>query len=372
MEKFIYVDNSATTKINSHVLEKMMPYLTDYYGNASTTYNLGKKSKEAIEKSRTIMAKLLNVKPKEIYFTTSGTQADNLAILGFARANKNKGKHIITSSIEHKAILNSCKELEKEGFEITYLPVDSRGKIDSDTLKQAIRKDTILISIMHVNNEIGTIQDIDELARISKDNNITFHTDAVQAAPHIPLIVDNVDMLSISGHKFGAPKGIGVLYIKEGTIVSNISFGGGQENGLLPGTENVANIVGLAQAYMLTNKDLIKIQIKEKALYNHLLSNLKQIKGFRLNGDEKSSINSVINFSIDSIDMSKLKLYLEMNGIYLSSGSACNSSSSELSHVLKAIGSSHEGLRISINYSNTIYEMNYIYDKILKCLELFQ
>ena len=372
MEKFIYVDNSATTKINSQVLVKMMPYLTDYYGNASTTYNLGKKSKEAIDESRRIIAHILKVNAKEIYFTTSGTQADNLAILGFSRANKNKGKHIITSSIEHKAILNSCKQLEKEGFEVTYLPVDSCGKIDADTLKKEIRKDTILISIMYVNNEIGTIQDISKLSKIAKENNIAFHTDAVQAAPHIPLSVDNVDMLSISGHKFGAPKGVGVLFVKEGTIIDNISFGGGQENGLLPGTENVANIVGIGHAYSLINKDIIKIQIKEKALYDHLLSRLKQIKGFRLNGSENDSINSVINFSIDNVDMTKLKLYIEMNGIYLSAGSACNSGSSDKSHVLKAIGSKNNGLRISINYLNTMYEMDYIFEKIKNCVKLFQ
>lgn len=371
MEKIIYVDNSATTKINSQVLVKMMPYLTDYYGNASTTYNLGKKSKEAIDESRRIIAQILKVNPKEIYFTTSGSQADNLAVLGFARANKNKGKHIITSSIEHKAILNSCKELEQEGLDITYLPVDSCGKIDADTLKKAIRKDTILISIMYVNNEIGTIQDISKIAKIAKEKNIAFHTDAVQAAPHMSLNVDNVDMLSISGHKFGAPKGIGVLYIKEGTNINNISFGGGQESGLLPGTENVANIVGIAEAFRLTNKDLTKIQIKEKALYNYLLSNLKQIKGFRLNGDESNSLNSIINFSIDNVDMSKLKLYLEMNGICVSAGSACNSNSSELSHVLKAIGSKNSGIRISINYQNSMYEMNYILEKIKNCVKLF-
>ena len=372
MEKFIYVDNSATTKINSQVLVKMMPYLTDYYGNASTTYNLGKKSKEALDESRRIIAHILKVNPKEIYFTTSGTQADNLAILGFARANKNRGNHIITSCIEHKAILNSCKELENEGFDVTYLPVDKYGKIDADTLKKEIRKDTILISIMYVNNEIGTIQNIKELASIAKENNIVFHTDAVQAAPHIPLIVDNVDMLSISGHKFGAPKGVGALYIKDGISINNISYGGGQENGLLPGTENVSNIVGIAEAYRLTNKDLPKIQIKERALYNYLLSNLKQIKGFILNGSESDSINSVINFSIENVDMVKLKLYLEMNGIYLSAGSACNSGSTELSHVLKAIGSSNSGLRISINYLNTMYEMNYILEKIKNCVKLFQ
>jgi cysteine desulfurase len=372
MEKFIYVDNSATTKINSQVLVKMMPYLTDYYGNASTTYNLGKKSKEAVDESRRIIAHILKVNPKEIYFTTSGTQADNLAILGFARANKNRGNHIITSCIEHKAILNSCKELEKEGFDVTYLPVDNYGKIDADILKKEIRKDTILISIMYVNNEIGTIQNIKELASIAKENNIVFHTDAVQAAPHIPLIVDNVDMLSISGHKFGAPKGVGALYIKDGISINNISYGGGQENGLLPGTENVSNIVGIAEAYRLTNKDLPKIQIKERALYNYLLSNLKQIKGFILNGSESDSINSVINFSIENVDMVKLKLYLEMNGIYLSAGSACNSGSTELSHVLKAIGSSNSGLRISINYLNTMYEMNYILEKIKNCVKLFQ
>lgn len=371
MDKFIYVDNSATTKINSQVLEKMMPYLTNYYGNASTTYNLGKISKEAIEKSKEKIAKILKVSSKEIYFTTSGTEADNMAILGFARANKSKGKHIITSSIEHKAILNSCKQLEKEGFSVTYLPVDSYGKIDADTLKENIREDTILISIMQVNNEIGTIEDIEKFSNIAKEKNICFHTDAVQAAPHMQLSVKNVDMLSMSGHKFGAPKGIGVLYIKDGIQIENIKYGGHQENGLVPGTENVANIVAIGEAYSILNENILRIMEKEKYLYDYLLSKLRKIPGFILNGDEKESINSIINFSIDGVDMDKLKLYLEVNGIYVSSGSACNSSQKELSHVLKAINAKKSGIRISLNYLNTINEMNYIYSKIINCLEIF-
>ena len=230
----VYVDNSATTKISKQVLEKMMPYLKENYGNASQEYSLGKISKEAIENSRKKIANLIGAKPKEIYFTTSGTQADNLAILGLARANKNKGKHIITSTIEHKAILNSTKELEREGFNVTYLPVDNYGKIDIISLKNAIRSDTILISIMLVNNEIGTIQDITEIKKIAKENNIISHTDATQAAPHMKLDSSYCDAMTFSAHKFQGPKGIGVLYLKSGIAIENISYGGSQENGLIP------------------------------------------------------------------------------------------------------------------------------------------
>lgn len=367
----VYVDNSATTKISKQVLEKMMPYLKENYGNASQEYSLGKISKEAIENSRKKIANLIGAKPKEIYFTTSGTQADNLAILGLARANKNKGKHIITSTIEHKAILNSTKELEREGFNVTYLPVDNYGKIDIISLKNAIRSDTILISIMLVNNEIGTIQDITEIKKIAKENNIIFHTDATQAAPHMKLDSSYCDAMTFSAHKFQGPKGIGVLYLKSGIAIENISYGGSQENGLIPGTENVANIVGMAEAFENTQKNIEGINKKEKVLYNYLLSKLKKIPGFVLNGTEKGSIDSIINFYISGIDTKNLMLYLELNGICISSGSACNTKSQELSHVQKAIGNNYPSIRISLNYQNTLDEMDYIYENIIKCINIF-
>lgn len=367
----VYVDNSATTKISKQVLEKMMPYLKENYGNASQEYSLGKISKEAIENSRKKIANLIGAKPKEIYFTTSGTQADNLAILGLARANKNKGNHIITSTIEHKAILNSTKELEREGFNVTYLPVDNYGKIDIISLKNAIRSDTILISIMLVNNEIGTIQDITEIKKIAKENNIIFHTDATQAAPHMKLDSSYCDAMTFSAHKFQGPKGIGVLYLKSGIAIENISYGGSQENGLIPGTENVANIVGMAEAFENTQKNIEGINKKEKVLYNYLLSKLKKIPGFVLNGTEKGSIDSIINFYISGIDTKNLMLYLELNGICISSGSACNTKSQELSHVQKAIGNNYPSIRISLNYQNTLDEMDYIYENIIKCINIF-
>ena len=367
----VYVDNSATTKISKQVLEKMMPYLKENYGNASQEYSLGKISKEAIENSRKKIANLIGAKPKEIYFTTSGTQADNLAILGLARANKNKGNHIITSTIEHKAILNSTKELEREGFNVTYLPVDNYGKIDIISLKNAIRSDTILISIMLVNNEIGTIQDITEIKKIAKENNIIFHTDATQAAPHMKLDSSYCDAMTFSAHKFQGPKGIGVLYLKSGIAIENISYGGSQENGLIPGTENVANIVGMAEAFENTQKNIEGINKKEKVLYNYLLSKLKKIPSFVLNGTEKGSIDSIINFYISGIDTKNLMLYLELNGICISSGSACNTKSQELSHVQKAIGNNYPSIRISLNYQNTLDEMDYIYENIIKCINIF-
>ena len=367
----VYVDNSATTKISKQVLEKMMPYLKENYGNASQEYSLGKISKEAIENSRKKIANLIGAKPKEIYFTTSGTQADNLAILGLARANKNKGNHIITSTIEHKAILNSTKELEREGFNVTYLPVYNYGKIDIISLKNAIRSDTILISIMLVNNEIGTIQDITEIKKIAKENNIISHTDATQAAPHMKLDSSYCDAMTFSAHKFQGPKGIGVLYLKSGIAIENISYGGSQENGLIPGTENVANIVGMAEAFENTQKNIEGINKKEKVLYNYLLSKLKKIPGFVLNGTEKGSIDSIINFYISGIDTKNLMLYLELNGICISSGSACNTKSQELSHVQKAIGNNYPSIRISLNYQNTLDEMDYIYENIIKCINIF-
>ena len=294
-----------------------------------------------------------------------------MAILGLARANKNKGKHIITSTIEHKAILNSTKELEREGFNVTYLPVDNYGKIDIISLKNAIRSDTILISIMLVNNEIGTIQDITEIKKIAKENNIIFHTDATQAAPHMKLDSSYCDAMTFSAHKFQGPKGIGVLYLKSGIAIENISYGGSQENGLIPGTENVANIVGMAEAFENTQKNIEGINKKEKVLYNYLLSKLKKIPGFVLNGTEKGSIDSIINFYISGIDTKNLMLYLELNGICISSGSACNTKSQELSHVQKAIGNNYPSIRISLNYQNTLDEMDYIYENIIKCINIF-
>lgn len=360
MNNYIYVDNSSTTRLNSHVLSKMMPYLTNYYGNASTNYELGKVSKKAIEKSRKTVADFLNVLPEEIYFTGSGTEADNIAIYGIAMKNKHKGKHIITSKFEHLAVLNTCRKLEKEGFDVTYIDIEENGIIDVKKIKEAIREDTILISIMYVNNEIGTIQDIDEIAKIAKDNSIIFHTDAVQAVPHIRINASNYDSLSLSAHKFNGPKGVGVLYLKKGVEADNLICGGHQENSLRPGTENIAGIVGLAEAMKITNSNLDVNNIKERKLRDYLLSLISKIPGFVLNGEIDRRINSNINFCFEDIDSDELKLFLEMNNIYVSTGSACNSQIKDISHVLKSIGSKKAGIRISLSYENNMYEMNKI------------
>lgn len=372
MNNYIYVDNSSTTKLSSYVLSKMMPYLTSYYGNASTLYGLGKISRKAIDLSREKMAKILNVLPEEIYFTGSGTEADNIAILGLAHANKEKGKHIITSKFEHLAVLNTCRELEKEGFDITYVDIGEDGIIDIEKIKEAIRKDTILISIMYVNNEIGTIQGVEKIAELAKEKSILFHTDAVQAVPHIKIDASKFDALSMSAHKFNGPKGVGTLYLKKGLEVQNIINGGHQEKGIRPGTENVAGIVGIAEALALTNFNMEKNNIKEKKLRDYLIAKLKTIPNFHINGDLEKRIISNLNFYFDGIDSEELKLFLEMNNICVSTGSACNSSETELSHVLKSIGKKNSSIRISLSSENTLYEMDKIANVIKNSINLIK
>lgn len=370
MNNYIYVDNSSTTRLNEYVLSKMMPYLTNYYGNASTLYELGKISKKAIETSRIKIARCLNVTPEEIIFTGSGTEADNMAIMGLARENRYRGNHIITSKFEHLAILNTCKELEKEGFEVTYIDVGENGIIDANKIKEAIRPNTILITIMFVNNEIGTIQNVDEIASIAHERNILFHTDAVQAVPHMRIDASKYDALSLSSHKFNGPKGVGALYLKKGVNIQNILNGGHQEKCLRPGTENVAGIVGMAEALRMTNYNMEKNNIKERKLRDYLICKLKDIPGFCINGDMINRVPGNLNFYIDGVDSEELKLFLEMNGICVSSGSACNSNVSELSHVLKAIGKDKSSIRISLSYENSFYEMDKIAYIIQKCVKI--
>lgn len=370
MNNYIYVDNSSTTKLSSYVLSKMMPYLTNYYGNASTLYELGKASKKAIEISRAKIAKALNVLPEEIFFTGSGTESDNMVICGLARKNKDKGRHIITSKFEHLAVLNTCKELEKEGFEVTYIDVEENGVINVNKVEEAIRSDTILISIMYVNNEIGTIQNVYEIANIAREKNILFHTDAVQAVPHIRINASSFDALSLSAHKFNGPKGVGAVYLRKGTDICNLLNGGHQEKGIRPGTENVAGIVGMAEALKLTVCNIEKNYIKELKLRDYLISKLKDIPGFNINGDMKNRISSNLNFYIDGIDSEELKLFLEINGIFVSGGSACNSNVSELSHVLKAIGKEKSSIRISLSHENNFYEMDKIACVIKKFIKI--
>lgn len=370
MDNCIYVDNSSTTKLNPFVFNKMIPYLKDYYANASTPYELGKISKKVIEEARKSIARCLNVSSEEIIFTGSGTESDNLAILGIARANKDKGKHIITSKFEHLAVLNSCKALEKEGFEITYIDINPDGIVDIEKIKEAIRDDTIIISIMMVNNEIGTIQPIDEISKIARDKNIIFHTDAVQGVPHLKVDASKYDALSLSAHKFNGPKGVGALYLKKDVKIENIMFGGHQENGLRPSTENVAGIVGMSEALVNTNINLFEYNSKEKKLRDYLLLKLSDIKNLKINGTMNKRINSNLNFYIDGINSEDLKLYLEMNGICVSTGSACNSNQKEISHVLQSIGNKYSSIRISLSKDNTIYEMDTISYYIHKGLKI--
>ena len=361
MNRYIYVDNSSTTRLNESVLYKMLPYLKENYGNASTTYSLGKISRKAIEESRKKIAKCINANPEEIYFTASGTESDNMAIQGIAHKYMYKGKHIITSNIEHLAVLNTCKKLELEGFEVTYVETQRNGIIDIEKIKEAIREDTILISIMYVNNEIGTIQNIQEISKLAKEKGIIFHTDAVQAMPHLKIDVKDIDALTMSAHKFNGPKGVGALYLKDGININNVICGGHQENGIRPGTENVAGIVGMAEALEITTNNLDKNNKKEKALRDYLYNMLNsEIKGIAINGDKERRINSNINISIDGVDSSELMLFLDMNGICASGGSACNSSQKELSHVLKAIGQENTALRITLSSENTIYDIEKI------------
>lgn len=359
MNKYIYADNSSTTPLCDEAYIKMLPYLKYYYGNASTTYELGKISRKAIEESRGKIAKCINAKSEEIYFTSSGTESDNIAIQGVVQ--KYKKGHIITSKIEHLAVLNTCKKLEKLGYSVTYLNPDKNGLIDPKYLENAIRDDTILITIMYVNNEIGTIQDIYKMQEIAKKHNIVFHTDCVQAAPHIKIDASKIDMLSMSAHKFNGPKGVGVLYIKNGIKIESPLQGGHQESCIRPGTENVAGIVGTACALECTYNNLEKNNRKVSKLMKYLKYRiLNEIDGVSINGDENRRIESNLNISIDGIDTNELKVFLDMQGICVSTGSACSSDSKEHSYVLEAIGQKNSALRITISHKNTIYEMDTI------------
>ncbi len=367
MEKIYYFDNSATTKISKAVLDSMLPYLKDNYGNPSSIYLLGRESKDAIDTAREKVAKALGCESKNIYFTSSGSESDNWAIKGVAFANKDKGNHIITSSIEHHAVLHTCEYLEREGFEVTYLPVKSNGIVDIKELKKAIKKETILISVMYANNEIGTIQPIKEIGEIAKENEIYFHTDAVQAVGNIEIDLNklDVDLLTLSGHKFNGPKGVGVLYIKDSVKIEKLIHGGGQERGKRASTENVANIVGLGTAIELATKDINKkgkylIQLREKCIKG-IMNNIPDTI---LNGDPVKRLPGNVNVCFKYIEGESILLMLDQLGICASSGSACTSGSLDPSHVLLAIGLPHEiahgSLRLSFSKDNTKEEVDYL------------
>ena len=371
MEKMIYLDNAATTKTRPEVVEAMLPYFTESYGNPSSVYTFSAKSKEAVTKAREIIADSLGVKSNEIYFTAGGSEADNWALVAAAEAYEAKGKHIITSKIEHHAILHTCEYLEKRGYEVTYLDVDENGVVKLDELKKAIRPDTILISIMFANNEIGTIEPIKEIGAIAKEHGILFHTDAVQAAGHIPISADeyNIDMLSASGHKINGPKGIGFLYIRKGVKIRSFIHGGAQERRRRAGTENVPGIVGFGKAVQLAMDEMEERTKKEVEMREYLMEKvLREVPFTRINGSRTSRLPNNINFAFQFIEGESLLIKLDMAGICGSSGSACTSGSLDPSHVLLAIGLPHEiahgSLRLTLSEENTMEEMDITADKI--------
>lgn len=376
MEKFIYLDHAATTHVKPEVLDAMLPYFTETYGNASTVYSLGQKCKAALDDAREVVANALGADASEIYFTASGSEADNWAIKGAARQNKSKGNHIITSAIEHHAVLHTCKALEKEGFEVTYLPVDEYGSVNPEDVKKSIKDTTILITIMYANNEIGTIEPIEEIAQIAKEKGILMHTDAVQAAGALKINVKDlgVDMLSLSAHKFNGPKGVGALYIRKGLRIENLIEGGAQEKGKRAGTENLAGIVGLAKAINIANDSIEEKSNKLTEMRDYIIKNIEERIPFcRLNGHRTNRLPNNVNFSFEYIEGEGMLLWLDCYGIAASSGSACTSGSLDPSHVLLAIGldhaTAHGSLRVTIGEENTYEEIDYMLDKLCETVE---
>ena len=366
MSRFVYADNAATTAVSKTVLDAMLPYFCEKYGNPSTIYSVGREAREAVDAAREKVARALGAKPDEIYFTSGGSEADNWAIRGIAQANVKKGKHLITTRFEHHAVLHTMKALEKEGFEITYLPVYENGIVKPADLAAAIRPDTTLVTVMYANNEIGTIQPIEELAKICRDKGVVFHTDAVQAVGHVAIDVkaQGIDMLSLSAHKFHGPKGIGALYVRKGLRFPNLIEGGAQERGRRAGTENVPGIVGLGVAIEEALKDLNKKNERVTVLRDKLIDGILKIPATRLNGDRTNRLPGNVNISIEGIEGESMLLLLDMNGICASSGSACTSGSLDPSHVLLSIGLPHEiahgSLRLSICDSTTEEDVDYI------------
>lgn len=368
MEKhFVYADNAATTRVSQKALEAALPYFTQEYGNASSIYSLGMNSAKAILKAREQVANAIGAKVNEIYFTSGGSEADNWAIRGSAFNGAKKGKkHIITTCFEHHAVLHTCEFLEKQGYEVTYLPVDENGLITAQQVADAIREDTCLVTIMFANNEIGTIMPISEIGAICKEKKIPFHTDAVQAVGNVPIDVKemNIDMLSLSGHKIHAPKGIGCLYIRGGISIPNLIFGGAQERSKRAGTENVPSIVALGVAITDACTDIQGKAEKVSKLRDKLIDGILQIPQTRLNGDRVKRLAGNVNISIRGVEGESLLLTLDLNGIAASSGSACTSGSLDPSHVLLAIGLPHEvahgSLRLSINEETTEEDVDYI------------
>lgn len=376
MEKLIYLDNAATTKVKDEVYEAMLPYFKQYYGNPSSIYRFAGEGKKAIDNARQTVADFLHAKPEEIYFTGGGSESDNWALKAVAFAKKEKGKHIITSKIEHHAILHTCEYLEKLGFEITYVNVDENGVIKLDELKSAIRKDTILISVMYANNEIGTVQPIKEIGTIAHENGILFHTDAVQAYGHEHIDVEeqNIDILSASGHKINGPKGIGIMYLKNSVNIGSFVHGGSQERGKRAGTYNTPGIIGFAKATEIAKRDIDKRYEYESKLRNYLIERvLKEIPYVKLNGHRKNRLSNNANFSFRFIEGESLLILLDKKDIAASSGSACTSGALDPSHVLLAIGLPHEiahgSLRLTLSDETTKKDIDYVVEELKKIVE---
>ena len=371
-----YFDNAATTRVDEEVVKEMLPYFTTEYGNPSSVYKLGRLAKKAVEEFREKIAKVLNADPKEIYFTSGGSESDNTAIYGIAHANKDKGNHIITSKIEHPAVLNTCKRLEEEGFKVTYINVNENGIIDLDELKNSICDNTILITIMFANNEVGTIEPIEEIGKIAKENNIIFHTDAVQAVGSIKIDVKklNIDALSMSGHKFYGPKGIGALYVKKGINFKKIINGGHQEKDKRAGTENVPGIVGIGKAIEIAYNNLEENNKKISNLRNYYEEEItKKIPDVKINGDKQNRLPGNSNISFRKVEGDSLLFNLDLNGICASTGSACSSGSIDPSHVLTAMGLNAEdagsALRVTFGKNNTKEEVDFLIEKIVEIVK---
>ena len=375
-KKIIYMDNAATTPVKPEVLDAMLPYFTEKFGNPSSIYSISSQNKKDITTARETIAKAINTDTANIYFTTGGSESDNWALKATAEAYADKGRHIITSKIEHHAILHTCDYLEKRGYEITYIDVDENGIVDLKQLEEAIRPDTILISIMFANNEIGTIEPIAEIGKIAKKHGVLFHTDAVQAFTQVPIDVEemNIDMLSVSGHKINGPKGIGFLYIRKGVKIRSFVHGGAQERSRRAGTENVPGIIGLAKATEIAVGNMKERTAKEIEVRNHIIERvMNEIPYTRLNGDRERRLPNNINFSFQFIEGESMLIMLDSFGICASSGSACTSGALDPSHVLLAIGLPHEiahgSLRLTISEDTTMEDADFVVDKLKGIVE---
>lgn len=376
MTREVYMDNAATTKMKKEVLDAMIPCLENEYGNPSSIYKIGRNAKRLLEESREKVAKAIGAKTNEIYFTSGGTEADNWAIKGIADAHKEKGNHIITTKMEHHAVLHPCEYLEKNGFEVTYLDVDEHGLVKIDELKEAIRKETILISVIFANNEVGTIQPIKEIGEIAKENKVIFHTDAVQAIGHIEIDVEelNIDLLSMTGHKLYGPKGTGALFIKRGTNIKPLIHGGAQEKKRRAGTENIPSIVGFAKAVEIATENIKEDSEKLIKLRDKLMNEIeKNIDHIKLNGHREKRLPGNVNYSFEYIEGESLLLSLDMVGISASSGSACTSGSLDPSHVLLCMGLPHEiahgSLRLSLGDFNSEDEIDYVVENLVTIVD---